>query len=796
MSRISTLGANNSIVTQILEVQDRLFELEQQVASEKASLDYAGIADDSERLINVENINSQLQTYISNNQIENLRLNLTTTTLDGIKEVMDDFQKELRTFGQNNRTDETNVATMQDFAFRSLQTMEALLNSEADGRYLYSGSAVRTQPVDLGLSSLANFQAKYDGATVTYPTTRDAHLENLSFSADDTNTNAPYIDTSNFLRFTQDSDGDTTTAGSGTIYATSALFSNMTVGATITVADTASNDGTYTVESVSTDGQTITVKTEMLTDETVSAALTDEAAGATIDVIGEGETTAAPSVDDSTTISFDAAAGTITTTTVGDFSSFTVGEFITISGSGSNDGTYKVAARDATDSILTIEPLPTAITLADGTIVQNDDTGDLTFSRSGDTITAATAGAFSNAAAGETITVAGTDENDGTYTIASVSTDGTTVTIEPKKLTNEGSGSGTTFFDTYTNTDVELDATNRTITVVRAGTSTAIPDIFNGLAVGDQITLAGATTAANDATYTISAISSDGSQVTVSESIDTTETDADGLTITGSGNDFAYTSSTRIEWTDATNTIEIQNSGGTGTIAGVFSHLTVGEQITFTGTTYDDTYTIASIAADGSSITVNDPNGTITADATDTAEARIQVFAADGSVSATSYFKGDTVATTHRVDDLRNFENDITAIAPAFEKAIRAMAIMAQGQFGTEGGLDQNTGRAEDAMYLITSALQQTVGGDPPFGTELSGSIESLEQTVGFNQVVISRATQLHKNFSAFLEGRASDIENVDPLDTITKLLDDQRALEASFQTFSRLRQLSLTNFI
>ena len=54
--------------------------------------------------------------------------------------------------------------------------------------------------------------------------------------------------------------------------------------------------------------------------------------------------------------------------------------------------------------------------------------------------------------------VAGTDENNGTYTIASVSTDGRTVTVQSTKLTDEGVSSGDTFYDHYSNTDVNFVA--------------------------------------------------------------------------------------------------------------------------------------------------------------------------------------------------------------------------------------------------------------------------------------------------------------------------------------------------
>ena len=55
---------------------------------------------------------------------------------------------------------------------------------------------------------------------------------------------------------------------------------------------------------------------------------------------------------------------------------------------------------------------------------------------------------------------------------------------------------------------------------------------------------------------------------------------------------------------------------------------------------------------------------------------------------------------------------------------------------------------------------------------------------------------KINKDFMAFLEKGISHMENTDVTETITKMLDDQRALEASFQVFARIRQLSLTNFM
>jgi len=148
------------------------------------------------------------------------------------------------------------------------------------------------------------------------------------------------------------------------------------------------------------------------------------------------------------------------------------------------------------------------------------------------------------------------------------------------------------------------------------------------------------------------------------------------------------------------------------------------------------------------------------------------------------------------VDDDRDFVFDVQANDPAFEKAIRAIKLILQGEYGTEGGLDQNLDRVNDAMYLLNAALDETVSGTAPFGDELAGSYESVEQDIGFDQFLIEQINNTHSRFIGFLEQDIAKVENTDQLEAITKLLDDQQALNASYQTFSRIRQLSLTNFL
>ena len=150
----------------------------------------------------------------------------------------------------------------------------------------------------------------------------------------------------------------------------------------------------------------------------------------------------------------------------------------------------------------------------------------------------------------------------------------------------------------------------------------------------------------------------------------------------------------------------------------------------------------------------------------------------------------------HRVDDDRTLDFDIFAAHPAFEKCIRGISIILQGKFGTEGGLDQNQDRSGQAEYLLEASLERTVAGTAPFGTETVGSLEQMQIDLGFDRVLINDTNKLHEDLIGFFKTEIIDLENIDMTETLTNLLDEQRALEASFQIFARVRELSLTNFI
>jgi len=517
--QIRDISANNVAIRHLMRTQYDLFKTQIQVSTGQQSQDYKGISTQSQRLINTENTRTLLEKFQQNNVTTTFRLDGLDTTTDTINGAIKNFYDSLQDFKLTGGTDPDRINEIQTEAFKGLQDIEGYLNTQLDGRYIYSGSRASSRPVDFNLTSLANFQTRYDGIGTTYPTTRDAHLDNINVSADPASGNA------NWLTFAEQGAG-----GVGRITALSDTFSNLSVGTTIDVTGTAGNNGTYTITAIDPAGTWVDVKTEMLTDEGPSVA-------PAITLTPFGGTTLTNATDFAD-IQFTRATGTIT-----------------------------VSAPPAA-------PLDSAVT---------------------------------GLTAGTTFTIAGSGSNDGTYTI--VSNDGLNLVVEQRKLTTQ-----------------------------------AAPEA--------------------------------------------------------------------------------------------------------------------------------------------------------GTIATASYYSGDQQALNVRVNQSRAIDFDLNAIDPAFEKAIRAMHVVMQGVTGTEGGLDQNIGRVDDAIYLLESALGKNPLGTPPFGTEDTANLDDHLRTIAFNRLIVDRADASLTTTINYLKTQEEKIETIDQAEAITKLMNISQSLEAAYQSFARVRDLSLINFL
>ena len=517
LDRISSAAANTQLMGRILRTQERFQETSIQVSSEKRSQDYEGIFLDSRFLVNTENQRDLLKRYIDSNKQVEMRLNVKQTTLTAIEKTIKDFRSQLSEFSSGQPRGEEQFDTIQENAILALRSIGSLLNTVADSRYLFGGARLTELPVDVNVTTLAEFQSTYDGARVKVPTTREAQLENFSFSAN------PADGDTTWLQFERTNG----TSGLSRITAKGDTFKNVSVGSTITISGTSNNDGTYNVSAV------------------------DTANGLYMDLVTAQIPTASAT-----------QAGTIT-------------------------------FRDPNN-------VNANITVAD-TYVSNAAKNTFTYSDNNlDSLTA-----------GTKFTVSGAAQLNGSYTVASIDTASNIITIETQRLTDEGSTT-------------------------------------------DQ----------------------------------------------------------------------------------------------------------------------------------------------DGTITATSFYKGDAVTHTHRINEHQTIDLDVTAEHATFEKAIRAMKLIAQGVYGSEGGLDHNLTRTSQALWLLNSSLTPTVTGDPPFGAEESGSMEGIQSDIGYDRALIDRADKLSKKMVAYFDGRIADVENVDRIEALTRFNNDSLNLQSSYQVYARVRQLSLTNFI
>ena len=105
------------MINQILRTQERLFDLETQVTSEKKSQDYRGISINSQRLVNLENTKAQLQRFIDNNTQQEVRLGIQETVVEGIRDTVREFQVQLNSYANSDTKDEEKVEEIQAAAY-------------------------------------------------------------------------------------------------------------------------------------------------------------------------------------------------------------------------------------------------------------------------------------------------------------------------------------------------------------------------------------------------------------------------------------------------------------------------------------------------------------------------------------------------------------------------------------------------------------------------------------------------------------------------------------------------------
>lgn len=140
-----------------------------------------------------------------------------------------------------------------------------------------------------------------------------------------------------------------------------------------------------------------------------------------------------------------------------------------------------------------------------------------------------------------------------------------------------------------------------------------------------------------------------------------------------------------------------------------------------------------------------------------------------------------------RVDESTTAYFGVLANEAGIADLIRANAVMAAETFSaTEvGGADRYQETAQRQVSRIASA-----------NNGRSGSLSVISLELGLSRAKVGSASERHSTYSGQLETMLSEVEGVDVNEVAMQLLAVRTNLEASYQTMSRLSELSLVNYM
>ncbi len=162
MDRVSTLTSHTVLTNQMMKLQRQQQTYQLQVTTGKNSQSYSGIANTSQRLVNLENQRTAAERYKLNNEAAELRLKVTENSVDASMKTVRDFRQQLQDFsGKLDSLQADDVEDIRKAAFTAMKSLQHVLNVSVDGVYLFAGGRTDQRPVSFDYGTVEEFAAVY-----------------------------------------------------------------------------------------------------------------------------------------------------------------------------------------------------------------------------------------------------------------------------------------------------------------------------------------------------------------------------------------------------------------------------------------------------------------------------------------------------------------------------------------------------------------------------------------------------------------------------------------------------------
>lgn len=146
VQRIATFSNTSRLINENMRLQANLANTQLQLSTGLKSVGYEGISRDTQRLLSLETSKKALENYNVNGKLVKGNVDLQFKAIEEMISLATNMKQMLTSANAGNFV---NPAVIQNQANLLMNEMAGLLNTQSAGRYLFSGSRIDVQPVDL-----------------------------------------------------------------------------------------------------------------------------------------------------------------------------------------------------------------------------------------------------------------------------------------------------------------------------------------------------------------------------------------------------------------------------------------------------------------------------------------------------------------------------------------------------------------------------------------------------------------------------------------------------------------------